>query len=90
MASQCGGCGRKLACAAANPLGRVSRYWEGGDGCRDTRFMTSKVRRGGMFVWGGAHRGGWAALRRVCAPGRVDRTTGRGQQRVPGHTLYEL
>ena len=42
VTNQCIGCGRKLACAASNPLGKSTRFWEGGDGCRDTRFMTRK------------------------------------------------
>ncbi|GAX77845.1 hypothetical protein CEUSTIGMA_g5287.t1 [Chlamydomonas eustigma] len=42
VVSQCGKCGKKLACAASYPLGKSTRYWEGGVGCRDTTFMTKK------------------------------------------------
>lgn len=42
VSNQCVACGRKLACAASNPLGKATRFWEGGGGCRDTRFMTNK------------------------------------------------
>ncbi len=44
VASQCVGCGKKLACASRNPLGKATRYWEGGAGCRDIRSMANKVR----------------------------------------------
>uniref|UniRef100_A0A7R9Z319 CHY-type domain-containing protein n=1 Tax=Chlamydomonas euryale TaxID=1486919 RepID=A0A7R9Z319_9CHLO len=41
--SACTGCGKKLASTGRNPSGRSTRYWEGGAGCTDTRFMTRKV-----------------------------------------------
>eukprot|EP00195_Chlamydomonas_chlamydogama_P016654 CAMPEP_0202913288 /NCGR_PEP_ID=MMETSP1392-20130828/60093_1 /ASSEMBLY_ACC=CAM_ASM_000868 /TAXON_ID=225041 /ORGANISM="Chlamydomonas chlamydogama, Strain SAG 11-48b" /LENGTH=102 /DNA_ID=CAMNT_0049604499 /DNA_START=139 /DNA_END=447 /DNA_ORIENTATION=- len=39
VSPECKACGRKLAAAAANPLGKTTRFWEGGGGCRDVRRM---------------------------------------------------
>eukprot|EP00798_Chlamydomonas_sp_ICE-L_P031137 gene31137-6276_t len=37
--SQCRMCGKKLARSASNANGKNTRFWEGGEGCRDTRLM---------------------------------------------------
>lgn len=39
VANQCLSCHKKLACAASNPLGKATRFWEGGSGCRDTKLL---------------------------------------------------
>lgn len=35
LGDKCASCNKKLATTAANPLGRRTRFWEGGEGCRD-------------------------------------------------------
>jgi hypothetical protein len=37
VAPQCVHCGRKLATSGHLPSGRNTRFWEGGQGCRDVR-----------------------------------------------------
>ena len=40
--------------------GRATRFWEGGEGCRDTRFMNRNDPhkwRGKVRMWSGAHTG---------------------------------
>ncbi len=42
VAEKCAGCGKKVASSAANPAGRNTRFWEGGEGCRDPSSMSRK------------------------------------------------
>lgn len=37
VAAECCACGRKLATSAKKPSGRNTRFWEGGQGCRDLK-----------------------------------------------------
>lgn len=42
IAEKCSGCGKRLATTAANPEGRKTRFWEGGQGCRDRRLLDAR------------------------------------------------
>lgn len=45
VADACAACGKRLASTAANPSGRLTRFWEGGQGCRDPNQMSKKGAR---------------------------------------------
>ncbi|GBF88303.1 peptidyl-glycine alpha-amidating monooxygenase A [Raphidocelis subcapitata] len=42
LAERCATCGKRLATSAAKPSGRNTRFWEGGEGCRDPSSMSRK------------------------------------------------
>ena len=42
LGDRCTGCDRRLASRAANPAGRNTRFWEGGQGCRDPNKLSRR------------------------------------------------
>lgn len=42
LGDKCAACEKRLASSAANPLGRNTRFWEGGQGCRDINKLSRK------------------------------------------------
>ncbi|KAG2427243.1 hypothetical protein HYH02_014647 [Chlamydomonas schloesseri] len=69
----CRGCGKQLAGSSSNPSGRRTRFWEGGQGCRDVRRLnkngphkyrgknktqSAQSARVGPKPWSGAGGGG--------------------------------
>ncbi|KAI8468280.1 MAG: hypothetical protein J3K34DRAFT_459970 [Monoraphidium minutum] len=42
VAEQCSACGKRVASTASHPAGRNTRFWEGGQGCRDSSAMSRK------------------------------------------------
>lgn len=72
----CRFCGKRLASSAAQPSGRSSRFWEGGQGCRDVAALDRRDAR--------KHRGRAKTVSAKASRVGPKPWSGKQQQQQPG------